>query len=142
VTSTLTYTQRLAVTLQHDVRVSFDSTNSRLRIHEDANNNGLMDAGERVISVPLEGGVSLGRGTAPAASFGVAAVNFTQTQAGLPVVVFRRDGTTSENGGFYLTTTKSAVQSNPYRSRAAQIIRSSGRVTWQRYTTAGWQRGN
>jgi MSHA pilin protein MshC len=142
VTSSLTYAQRLAVTLQHDVRVSFDSTNSAIRIHEDANNNGLMDGSERVTFLPLEGGVTLGKGTAPAASFGSAAVNFTQTQSGLPVVVFRRDGTASENGGFYLTTRKSATQANPYRSRAGQIIRSSGRVVWQRYTTSGWQRGN
>ncbi len=142
VTSTLTYAQRLAVTLQHDVRVSFDSTNRAIRIHEDGNNNGLMDGTERMTYLPLEGGVQLGKGSAPAASFGAAAVNFTQTQAGLPVVVFRRDGTASENGGFYLTTKKSATQSNPYRSRAGQIIRSSGRVVWQRYTTSGWQRGN
>lgn len=142
VTSTLTYAQRLAVTLQHDVRVSFDSSNARLRIHEDANNNGLMDGSERVISLPFEDGVTLGRGSAPASTFGGAAVNFTQTQAGLPVVVFRRDGTASENGGFYLTTKKSAVVANPYRSRAGQIIRGSGRVIWQRYTPTGWQRGN
>jgi prepilin-type N-terminal cleavage/methylation domain-containing protein len=142
VTSTLTYAQRLAVTLQHDVRVSFDSTNGRLRIHEDANNNGIMDGTERVTSLPFDGGVSLGRASAPAAAFGTAAVNFTQMQAGIPVVVFRRDGTASENGGFYLTTTKSAVQNNPYRSRAGQIVRGSGRVIWQRYTTSGWQRGN
>ena len=141
-TSTLTYAQRLAVTLQHDIRVSFDSTNARIRIHEDANNNGLMDGSERVTSLPLEGGVTLGRATAPAAPFGPAAVNFTQTQAGLPVLVFRRDGTASENGGFYLTTKKSAVLSNPYRSRAGQIIRGSGRVIWQRYTPSGWVRGN
>jgi prepilin-type N-terminal cleavage/methylation domain-containing protein len=141
-TSTLTYAQRLAVTLQHDVRVSFDSTNARIRIHEDANNNGIMDGVERVTSRPLEDGVTLGRGTAPAAPFGSAAVNFTQMQGGLPVVVFRRDGSASENGGFYLTTKRSAVQANPYRSRAGQIIRGSGRVIWQRYTNSGWQRGN
>jgi prepilin-type N-terminal cleavage/methylation domain-containing protein len=142
VTSTLTYAQRLAVTLQHDVRVSFDSTNARIRIHEDANNNGVMDGVERVTSLPFDGGVTLGRASAPPAPFGSAAVNFTQTQGGLPVVVFRRDGSASENGGFYLTTKRSAVQGNPYRSRAGQIIRGSGRVIWQRYTTSGWQRGN
>ncbi len=141
-TSTLTYAQRLAITLQHDVRVAFDSTNRRLRIHEDENNNGLMDGAERIISIPLEDGVTLGRASAPASSFGSATVNLTQTQSGLPVLVFRRDGTASENGGFYITTKKSAVQNNPYRSRAGQIIRGSGRVIWQRYTPSGWQRGN
>jgi prepilin-type N-terminal cleavage/methylation domain-containing protein len=141
-TSSLTYAQRLAVTLQHDVRVSFDVPNGRLRIHEDANNNGLMDGAERVTSLPFDGGVVLGRGAAPPAAFGAAAVNFTQTQGGLPVVVFRRDGTASENGGFYLTTARSVIQGNPYRSRAGQIIRGSGRVIWQRYTNTGWQRGN
>lgn len=142
VTSSLTYAQRLAVTLQHDVRVTFDSTNSAIRIHEDANNNGVLDGNERLTFLPLEGGVQLGRASAPAAGFGSAAVNFTQTQNGLKMVVFRRDGTASENGGFYLTTKKSATQSNPYRSRAGQIIRASGRIIWQRYTPTGWQRGN
>ena len=34
VTAGLTYAQRLAVSLQSDVRVSFDSTRRRLRVHE------------------------------------------------------------------------------------------------------------
>jgi prepilin-type N-terminal cleavage/methylation domain-containing protein len=48
VTTTLTYAQRLAVSLQHDVRVSFDSSNNRLRVHEDTDNDGVMDNTERV----------------------------------------------------------------------------------------------
>ena len=142
VTSTLLYSQRLAVTLQHDVRVAFDSTNSQLRVHEDANNDGVIGINERVTFRPFDLGVVFGRGTTPAFTIGTNTFNFTRTQGGLPVVVFRRDGTVNESGGFYLTTTKSLAQNNQSRTRAAQLIRGSGRVIWQTYATGTWTRGN
>ncbi|MEO6578532.1 MAG: hypothetical protein ABIO99_06505, partial [Candidatus Limnocylindria bacterium] len=41
VTASLSYAQRLSVTLQHDVvRVAFDVPNNRLRVHEDRNDDG------------------------------------------------------------------------------------------------------
>src|SRR5688572_3853063 len=43
----LTAAQRTAVSLQNDVRVSVPSSD-RIRIHEDANNNGVEDSGERI----------------------------------------------------------------------------------------------
>jgi len=46
VSAGLTYAQRLAVSLQSDVRVSFDSTQRRLRVHEDVDNDGVIDPGE------------------------------------------------------------------------------------------------
>ncbi len=147
VTASLSYAQRLAVSLQHDVRVAFDAPNRRLRVHEDTDNDGVIDPGERVTYTNLEEGVTFGRGTAPPITYtsGVAgplAFNFTQTQGGLPVVTFRRDGTVSESGGFYLNTIKSLAQNNTGSVRAGEMIRSSGRVIWYSYATSAWVRGN
>ena len=142
VTSTLTYAQRLAVSLQHDVRVSFDSANNRLRIHEDADNNGIMDPGERVTYTPLDNGVTFGLGATPAFTFGAATFNLTRTEAGLPCVIFRRDGSASEYGGFYLNGVKAVAQGDMTKTRAGEIIRSSGRVVWYSYATGAWLQGN
>jgi prepilin-type N-terminal cleavage/methylation domain-containing protein len=147
VTATLSYAQRLAVSLQHDIRVSFDGPNRRLRMHEDANNDGVMDVNERVTYTNLEDGVTFGLGGAPQITYtsGVAGpltFNFTQLQAGLPVVVFRRDGTVSESGGFYLNTMKSVAAGTTSSVRAGEMIRSSGRVIWYSYATTAWVRGN
>jgi prepilin-type N-terminal cleavage/methylation domain-containing protein len=142
VTSSLTYAQRLAVSLQHDVRVAFDSTNSRLRVHEDLDNDNVMDPGERVTYTPLDNGVVFGRGPAPAFTFGANTFSFIGRQTGLPLLVFRRDGSASENGGFYLNATKSVAQGNPSKARAGEIIRSSGRITWYSYGSFAWVRGN
>ncbi len=142
VTSSLTYAQRLAVSLQHDVRVSFDSANSRLRVHEDTDNDNVMDPGERVTYTPLDTGVIFGRGPAPAFTFGAAGFNFNGRQGGLPMLVFRRDGSASENGGFYLNATKAVAQNTPLKARAGEIIRSSGRITWYSYGSGAWVRGN
>src|ERR1700680_2041326 len=50
---TLLAVERQAITQQHDIIVMFDATNQAMRIHEDKNDNGTVDAGERVRSVPL-----------------------------------------------------------------------------------------
>ena len=142
VTSTLTYAQRLAVSLQSDVRVSFDSANSRLRMHEDIDNDGVMDPGERVTYTPLDNGVVFGLGPTPAFTFGAATFNLTRTQAGLPCVIFRRDGSASEYGGFYLNTIKAVANGDKTKTRAGEIIRSSGRVVWYSYGTGAWLQGN
>jgi prepilin-type N-terminal cleavage/methylation domain-containing protein len=142
VTSSLTYAQRLAVSLQHDVRVSFDSANSRLRVHEDLDNDNVMDGGERVTYTPLDNGVIFGRGTAPAFTFGANSFNFNGRQGGLPMLVFRRDGSASESGGFYLNAIRAVAQANPSKTRAGEIVRSSGRIIWYSYGSFAWVRGN
>ena len=141
-TSSLTYAQRLAVSLQQDVRVAFDSANNRLRVHEDDDNDNVMDANERVTYTPLDNGVIFGRGPAPAFTFGGNAFNFLGTQGGLPMIVFRRDGSASESGGFYLNTVKSVAAGTPLKARAGEIIRSSGRIIWYSYGSGAWLRGN
>src|SRR5690606_22100764 len=87
--------QRDAVAKQHDVLVLFDTTAHHLRIVNDANNNGVIDAGERVRVLPLDDRVRFGRGGATARAFGGAAVNFARLVDGSPAVVFHRNGSAS-----------------------------------------------
>lgn len=147
VTASLSYAQRLSVSLQHDVRVAFDTPNQRMRVHEDQDNDGVMDAGERVTYTNLSDGVIFSKGAAPAITYstgasGASDVNLTRTQGGLKVIVFRRDGSASENGGFYLNTRKALGSGSPKQVRAAEIIRATGRVIWYSYGSGAWQRGN
>jgi prepilin-type N-terminal cleavage/methylation domain-containing protein len=147
ITAALSYAQRLAVTLQHNVVVAFDSAGSQIRVHEDDNNNGVIDPGERVTSTPLENGVVFGRGSAAPLTYttgasGTQTFNFTLSQGGLPAITFRRDGSASENGGFYLDTRKGLSINNTNWVRAGEVIRSTGRVIWYNYATGAWVQGN
>jgi len=142
VTSSLTYAQRLAVSLQHDVRVAFDSANSRLRVHEDLDNDNVMDPGERVTYTPLDNGVVFGIGPAPAFTFGGNTFNMLGQQGGLPMLAFRRDGSASENAGFYLNAVRAVAAGNPSKTRAGEVVRSSGRVIWYSYGSFAWVRGD
>src|ERR1700744_5900758 len=57
VRTTLQTAQRLAITRQYDVIVSFDTVNQQMKVVEDLNNNYLIDAGERTTYTPLDQGV-------------------------------------------------------------------------------------
>lgn len=140
--------QRLAVKRQHDVVVTFDSANRRLRIHEDANNDGIIDAGERVRFVQLQDGVRYGRGMATALGSASATITFSETQDGLPAVRFIRNGSASEEGLFYLTSSRAGTvhpDSAPSRwardSRAVRVDRATGRVSWFYYDPPEWKAG-
>ena len=138
----LMYAQRQAISLQHDIRVGIDTTGRRLRIHEDANNDGIIQNTERVGYATLDGSVVFSRGAATPMSFGSAPVDLTRTQTGLPVIIFRRDGTASENGGFYIVPVKSLRGGTAKNVRAGEIIRSTGRVAWWTFASGTWVRGN
>jgi prepilin-type N-terminal cleavage/methylation domain-containing protein len=142
ITSTLSYAQRLAITLQHNVVVAFNVPSNGIRIHEDADNDGAIDGGERVRFVPLSEGIVFGRSTAPAHTIGGANINFTRTQDGMPAIYLRRDGSASENGGFYIVPVRSVARNSPLEARACEIVRATGRVTWSRYTGGAWVRGD
>lgn len=139
----LVMAQRAAVNRQHDVVVSFDTSQRRIRIHEDGNNNGVVDADERVRYVTLEDGVRFGLGSAPSLSGGGSgAVNFPEAQDGLPAVRFHRSGSASAQGSFYLTSDR-ATGSSAYAkdTRAVQVERSTGRASWYSYDDSGWEQG-
>jgi Tfp pilus assembly protein FimT len=147
ITASLSYAQRLSVSLQHDVRVAFDVTGNRLRVHEDNNNDGVINNNERVTYTNLEDGVVFGRGTATPLVYttggtGTQTINLTLTQGTWPVIVFRRDGSASENGGFYINTMRGIANGTNQWVRGAEIIRSTGRIIWYSYATGTWVQGN
>lgn len=142
--STLTYAQRLAISLQCDVRVAFDVATGRISILEDQNDNGIADAGERVRVVALENGVIFGRASAPALpGLGAGPVSFTRTLGGLPAAIFHRDGSSAEAGGLYLTSARSVAASLANETRAIDITRATSRVTRYTYVSnTAWKTEN
>ena len=138
--STLMAAQRQAVQEQHNVVVAVDVAGSRVRIHSDANNNLLMDGGESVRFEPLGESVRFGRGGAPSFFDVDDAVTFSGRQNGLPAVVFYRNGAASEEGGFYLTSTRAMANSGyAHEARALRIERATGRPTWFRQQSSSWK---
>jgi prepilin-type N-terminal cleavage/methylation domain-containing protein len=132
--------ERLAVTRQYDVVVSFDATNRRVRILEDGNNNDAVDNGERVTYAALEDGVHFK--TPPAGLSGPVsnAVNGSnlKTVDGMPTIVFRRDGAASSDLEVYIASSKELA--NDWR--AVQVIQSTGRTDWYRYLAGLWKAGS
>lgn len=141
IASTLTYAQRQAISRQADTRVAFDVANNQLRIHEDANNDNVIDLAERVSTTTLPEDVTFGRGTAAVRNMGGAVVNFTRTQGGLPMVIFRRDGSASEAGGVYITTVAGLSLDRTADVRAIEVSRSTGRASWFSFATGSWKEG-
>lgn len=131
--------QRIAVTNQANVNVLFDVSDNGVRIHEDDNNNNVIDPGERVRRYPLGEGIVYGLGGAPVRQYG-APVSFTRRLSGVQEVIFRRDGSASENGGIYVTTTGAATSARPGDARSLEVIRATGRTEWYRYSGSQWER--
>jgi prepilin-type N-terminal cleavage/methylation domain-containing protein len=134
--------QRLAIKRQHNVVVAFDTAGHRFRIHQDADNDGTIDAGEINVYTALGDGIVFGGSGAPLQPLlGVERpISFAGRQNGMPAVTFRRSGSASEEGGFALTSKRAAAQGDkPTSSRAVRVERSTGRITWYRYS-GGWKR--
>lgn len=138
---TLIGAQRKAVQLQHNVVVAIDTTNMRLRVHADADNDGAIDDGEKIRYHEITEGIVFGLGGAPARPMGGDPINLTKQQDGFPAVTFHRNGSASEMGGLYLTTPAAAQSETDYEARAIEIERGTGRVTWYKYVGAEWKRG-
>jgi prepilin-type N-terminal cleavage/methylation domain-containing protein len=131
--------QRTAIQKQHNVVVAFDTVNLIIRVHEDANNDGVIDASERVRNVPLGDGTRFGLGGATARAIGGASVTFTRTQGGLPALTFSRAGTASEIGGFYISSRGTGSAGVIPDTRALEVERSTGRTErfmWNAATNA------
>lgn len=139
--STLAAARYRAVVQQHDVIVSFDPAARRITVHEDENNDGIIQVDEPVRSIELPDGIVFGRGSAPAGPAGSVAIGFRVGSYGLPHVTFHRNGSASESEGFYLTAVASGSSASlAHRTRALTVERATGRVTTFRYETDGWRR--
>lgn len=137
---TLLAAQRTAVARQHNVVVSFDETGNAMRVHFDRNGNNTVDTGEYTRVLPLGEALSFGRGQAPAFRIGTAPVSFTQRQSGRRSVTFRRNGSASEEGGFYVTTRRGTQAGGPSaNTRLVVVDRATGRPSWFTYTGSAWR---
>ena len=142
--TTMVAAQREALTKQHDIILTFDVPNRRMRLIWDANSNSVVDAGERTRSVPLDDRIRFGLGGAPARAFGAAPVNFTRTINGLPALIFHRNGSASGIGGFYVTSSRAVLDGTTKwnrDTRAVEIVRATGRTEWFKYNGTAWIRG-
>ena len=132
--------QRLAVTRQYDVVVSFDVTRKRLRILEDGNNNDAVDNGERVTYAVLEDGVHFKIPPAGLSGPVTSAISGSNIKIvdGMPTIVFRHDGAASTDIEVYLASSKEL----PNDWRAIQVVQSTGRTDWYRYLNNLWKAGS
>lgn len=140
VASLLVRAQRLAVTNQYDVNVLFDVGSNAIRIHEDADEDNVIDASERVRRYPLGEGVVFGLGGAPTRPAGAGPVTFTRQLAGVAELIYRRDGSASENGAIYITTPNATEANRTRDARSIEVVRATGRPQWYTYTGTAWVR--
>jgi prepilin-type N-terminal cleavage/methylation domain-containing protein len=132
--------ERLAVTRQYDVVVSFDTVNKRLRILEDGNNNDAVDNGERITYAALEDGVHFKippAGLSGPVSAPVMGSNLKSID-NMPTIVFRRDGAASTDLEVYLVSSKEKLTD----WRAIQVVQATGRTDWFRYLNNLWKAGS
>lgn len=132
VRTTLQYAQRQAITRQHDMVVSFDTTGERIRTFWDANNDGTFATTEHVTWRGLDVGILF---TDPAVN-GVSGTAIHQpvtgsaiaNLGGYPTITFHRDGSASTDAEVYI---KVAAHGPPWY-RAITVTQATGRVDWYR----------
>ena len=129
--------QRTALTKQHNVILSVDQSNARVRLIEDRNNSGAFDAGDRMVWMTLESGVQFI--AAPAPLDGISGtVSFVKPKLidSYQSVIFRRNGAASSDGLIVV----SAKSSDARAARALFITQSTGRADGYNYSGAAWIR--
>lgn len=126
--------QRTAVSLQTDVRLIPVGTN-RLQIHEDANNNGSIDGSERVTYLVLDHGYQFGQGSIAAVPAPADATDLSAM-----TVIFRRDGSASRGGTYYISSP--AYDPDCKYCRGIALTRATGRAVSYSRATGAWVRGN
>ncbi len=127
----LSYAQRLAVSLQHNVQVTIDHDNRRMIVDEDANNDGIFSSNERRRVLQLETGLNFERNSAPALPAPSPDNEVTQ-------IIFRRDGSASQSGAVFLNTARGVAGGNNKDARALVITRATGRASSFTYLNGSW----
>jgi prepilin-type N-terminal cleavage/methylation domain-containing protein len=131
--------QRLALTRQFDVIVSFDEPTRRIRIGEDANNDGTIAGNERFRWKALEDSA---RFDAPPSSINGGGAMAIQGQNirdvdGMPSIVFRRSGSASSDLEVYL----GSLRGHEDDFRGVLVTQSTGRVEWFKHVGGQWRPG-
>ena len=131
-----------AILRQHDFVLMFDEVGDKFVLLNDADNDGMIDAGEerRTVQLPERVKFDLG-GAAPLMGL-TNAIAFTKMAEGLPALTFHRNGAASEEGIIYLTSVRAVGATiNSQDTRALRIERATGRVRCFTYRTLAWQEG-
>lgn len=132
VRTTLQYAQRQAITRQHDILVSFDTTGERIRTIWDANGDGVADSSEHVFWRGLDNGVLFTDVGTPGVSGDVIQQPVSgptiSLLSGFPTITFHRDGSASSDAEIYI---KVAAHGPPWY-RAITVTQATGRVSWYR----------
>jgi prepilin-type N-terminal cleavage/methylation domain-containing protein len=124
--------QRLALSLQSNIVITFpDST--RMKILEDANNDGVAGAGERVRYVSLDNNFYFGKASAPS-------VPAPENATTITTITFQRDGSANLSGTLYVHGPGS--DPNCKHCSAVSVARATGRVVWYSYASGAWTRAN
>lgn len=141
VRSVLQGAQRNAIMRQTNVVIGFDVSGKKLYILEDADNDCVVDGGERLTTRPLEDGAKFSippsgyGGTSP----GSPIVGPTLcSYAGVPGIQFLRDGAASTDLDVYVTSSRGS--NTDYR--LIRVTMASGRTEAFRYDGSTWQRTN
>jgi hypothetical protein len=134
--------QANAVTSQHNMLVAVDVANGQLFVVDDVNNNLVVDADERVTSVPLQDGVIFATppdtwagAPAPASAMtGSVLITVTVNGNALPAFVFRSDGAASSDVQVYLTSKRGLTTD----IRGVNVTQATGRVDWYKHLSGSW----
>lgn len=132
--------ERLAVTRQSDVIVSFDTVRSRVRVLEDNNDNAAVDVGEHVIWTLLEDSVHFAIppvGVSGAVGSGIDGGD-VRVIDGMPSVTFHCDGAASTDLQVYVTSKR--AMSDDYR--CVEVTQSTGHTSWWRYLNGQWRQAS
>jgi len=132
--------ERSAIQRQTNVIASFDIANNRIRIHNDVNNNGTIDAGETTRWMTLEDGVRFATPPKGLTSGSVASPvtgnNIKTSADGFPMITYRRDGAASSSAEIYMRS--SSTDTNDFR--VLTVTQSTGRVDLYRYGIGVWRK--
>jgi prepilin-type N-terminal cleavage/methylation domain-containing protein len=131
--------QRLALTRQFDVIVSFDRATRRVRIAEDANNDGAIAPDERVRWRALEDSARFEDPPGGVNGGGASAIDGDNLRSvdGMPSITFHRSGSASSELEVYL----GSKRDHPDDYRAVQVARATGRVQWFKHVGGQWRPG-
>ena len=136
--SVMQQAQRIAILRQYDVVVSFDSARGRFRVHEDADNDHVVEPGELVAWHSIESTQhfaqpSVGIDGKVAAGFAAPGTTIAQ----MPSIAFHRDGSASDAMVIY---TKDGASGSKHM-RAVAVTRSTGRIQWYKGNGTTWKLG-
>ncbi|MGH7623439.1 MAG: pilus assembly FimT family protein, partial [Gemmatimonadaceae bacterium] len=136
VRTTLQDAQRQAITRQHDMVVSFDTSGEEIRVLWDANDDGQITPGERTSLRGLDVGVLFTDPTVKGVS-GTPIVkpisgSSLSTLSGFPTLTFHRDGSVSTDAEVYVSI---AARGPEKIYRAITLVQATGRVDWYRLNT-------